>query len=125
MKVAVTSQNFRTVTSHAGKTRRFLVFDITSPCTPHEIDHIDLPKDMSFHEFHGDKHPIDGIDALITGGAGEGFRRRMAQRGIELVVTGEPDPLQAVVDYTQGIVKPAAEHEHGHEHEHAHAHHHH
>ena len=114
MKVAVTSQNFRTVTSHAGKSRRFLVFDISCPCTPREIERLDLPKEMSFHEFRGDRHPIDGISALITGGAGEGFRRRMTQRGIELVVTGEPDPLQAVADYLQGVVKPALAHEHEH-----------
>ena len=49
---------------------------------------------------------------LITGGAGDGFRRRMTQRGIELVVTGEPDPLQAVADYIQGLAKPALAHEH-------------
>ena len=28
MRIAVTSQNFRTVTGHAGKARRFLVFDV-------------------------------------------------------------------------------------------------
>ncbi len=111
MKVAVTSQNFRTVTAHAGKTRRFLIFDISCPCSPREIDRLDLDKDMSFHAFRGNLHPIDGVTALITGGAGEGFRARMAQRDIELIVTGETDPLQAVVDYTQGIVKPVIAHD--------------
>ncbi|MEW8693532.1 MAG: nitrogen fixation protein, partial [Candidatus Thiodiazotropha endolucinida] len=27
MKIAVTSQNFRTITQHAGKTRRFLIYE--------------------------------------------------------------------------------------------------
>lgn len=102
MKVAVTSQNFRSVTAHAGKTRRFLIFDLRCACSPRESERLDLPKEMSFHEFRGDRHPLDGVSALITGGAGEGFRVRMAQRGIELVVTGETDPVQAVIDYTQG-----------------------
>lgn len=114
MKIAVTSQNFRAVTAHAGKTRRFLVFDIRSPCAPREVERLDLPKEMSFHEFRGNAHPLDGVTALITGGAGEGFRSRMAQRGIEVVVTGEADPLQAVIDYTQGVIKPAAPHDHDH-----------
>lgn len=115
MKVAVTSQNFRTITAHAGKARRFLIFDISCPCSPREVERLDLDKDMAFHEFRGDYHPIDGVKALITGGASEGLRVRMAQRGIELVITGEPDPRQAVIDYTQGVVKPPAEHdEHGH-----------
>lgn len=51
--------------------------------------------------FRGDRHPIDGMTALTTAGAGEGFRKRMAQCGIELVVTGESDP-RSFVDYTQG-----------------------
>lgn len=114
MRIAITSQNFRTVTAHAGKARRFLVFDLSCPCSPREIERLDLPKEMSFHEFRGTHHPIDGVTALITGGAGEGFRLRMAQRGIELVTTGEQDPLQAVIDYTQGVVKPPLAHDHDH-----------
>ncbi|NMG03214.1 NifB/NifX family molybdenum-iron cluster-binding protein [Azoarcus taiwanensis] len=114
MKIAVTSQNFRTVTAHAGKTRRFLVFDIPSGESPREVDRLDLPQEMAFRVFRGDQHPIDGVAALITGGAGEGFRARMGRRGIELVVTSETDPLQAVIDYTRGVVKPAALHAHGH-----------
>lgn len=114
MKIAITSQNFRTVTAHAGKTRRFLIFDISRPCSPREVDRLDLRKDQAFHEFGGGHHPIDGVTALITGGAGAGFRARMAQRGIEVVVTGEEDPLQAAHDYIAGIVKPPRDDDHGH-----------
>ena len=28
MRIGVTSQNFRTITGHAGKTRRFLIYDV-------------------------------------------------------------------------------------------------
>lgn len=114
MKVAVTSQNFRSVTSHAGKARRFLVFEIGDSDPPREVGRLDLPKEMSFHEFHGDGHPIDGVAALITGGAGGGFLARMAERGIEVIVTGEADPLQAVIDYTHGVVKPTLVVDHAH-----------
>jgi len=124
MKVAVTSQNFRTVTGHAGKTRRFLVYDISSPCSPCEIDRIDLPKEMAFHEFRGDAHPIDGVDALITASAGPRFVARLAQRGIEVVVCGEADPLIAVRDYLAGTVKPPLPHDHDHDHDHDHGEHH-
>lgn len=120
MRVAVTSQNFKTVTAHAGKARRFLIYDISNPCSPREIERLDLPKEMSFHEFHGGPHPIDGIDALVTGGAGEGFVARMEQRGIEVVMCGEHDPLQAVKDYIQGTVKPAPASEQHHHHHHEH-----
>ncbi|MBR0564776.1 nitrogen fixation protein [Azoarcus sp. L1K30] len=106
MRVAVTSQNFRTVTAHAGKARRFLIYDVSNPCSPREVERLDLPMEMSFHEFRGVQHPIDGVDAIVTGGAGEGFVARMGQRGIEVVMCGEDDPLQAVKDYLGGTVKP-------------------
>jgi predicted Fe-Mo cluster-binding NifX family protein len=77
---------------------------------------------MSFHEFHGGQHPLDGVDALVTGGAGDGFVARMGQRGIEVVMCGESDPLQAVKDYIQGTVKPVLAGEHDHDHHHVHQH---
>jgi len=92
MKIAVTSQNFRTITGHAGKTRRFLVFEVEDG-KPELIEKLDLPRDMSFHELpHGNPHPVDGVDILITASCGDGFRRKMTERGIALVVTEETDP---------------------------------
>jgi predicted Fe-Mo cluster-binding NifX family protein len=98
MRVAVTSQNFRTVTMHAGKARRFIIYEIQSGMSPVEIERIDLPKEMSFHAYRGDAlHPVQaaGVERLATGGCGEGFRRRMARLGIMLFVTEETDPLAA------------------------------
>ena len=122
MKIAVSSQNFRTVTAHAGKARRFIVFDLATPCTPRDVERLDLPRELALHEYRGLDHPLFAMDAVITGGAGDGFVRRLGARGIEVVLTGETDPLQAVHDYVAGIVKPPLLHELGHEHEHAHAH---
>lgn len=122
MKIAVSSQNFRTVTAHAGKARRFMVFDLFTPCTPREVERLDLPRELALHEYRGLDHPLFAMDAVITGGAGDGFVRRLGARGIEVVLTGETDPLQAVHDYVAGIVKPPLPHEHGHGHEHGHAH---
>lgn len=115
MKFAVTSQNFRTVTGHAGMTRRFLVFQASVPDEVAEVTRLDLPKEMAFHEFAGGAHPIDGVDVLLTGSAGEGFHRKMAARGIRVVVTGQADPVQAVREVLAGRTTPPAPHEHGHE----------
>lgn len=122
MKIAVSSQNFRTVTAHAGKARHFIVFDLATPCTPREVERLDLPRELALHEYRGLDHPLFAMDAVITGGAGDGFVRRLGARGIEVVLTGETDPLQAVHDYVAGIVKAPLPHEHGHEHAHAHGH---
>lgn len=114
MKIGVTSQNFRTITGHAGKTRRFLVFSRDGEGRAIEIDRLDLPKELSMHEFRGDAHPIDSLDVLITGGCGEGFRQRMASRGIRVVTTSETNPETAVAAVLDGLPLPEAEaHSHG------------
>ncbi|UYO50014.1 nitrogen fixation protein [Rhodopseudomonas palustris] len=113
MLIAVASQNFRTVTGHAGKTRRFLVFD-AAPCRPpQEVDRLDLPKEMSIHEFKEDgAHPLDKVSVVIAGSAGPGFLNRMAARGVVAITTSETDPVTAIQNYLAGSLAPAAPHDH-------------
>lgn len=127
MKIAVTSQNFRTVTSHAGKARRFIVYDLKDGMLPVEIDRIDLPKEMSFHAYREETpHPIQaaGVDILVTAGCGDGFRGRMARLGIGLFVTNETDPISAVAQAAEAEINLNADalnsglHKHGHQHKH-------
>jgi predicted Fe-Mo cluster-binding NifX family protein len=87
MKIAVTSQNFRAITGHAGKSRRFLIYRGEKDGEAREIDRLDLPKEMSMHEFRDSHHPLDDMDALITGGCSAGFIRRMASRGVQVLAT--------------------------------------
>ncbi|MEZ5839222.1 MAG: NifB/NifX family molybdenum-iron cluster-binding protein [Hyphomicrobiales bacterium] len=115
MKVGVTSQNFRTITGHAGKTRRFLVYR-ASDAGILEIDRLDLPREMSMHEFSGvGIHPLDDLDVLITASCGDGFRNKMARRGVEVLLTSEEDPERAVSTLLAGgaaALPPPAPHEH-------------
>ncbi len=108
MKIGVTSQNFRTITSHAGKTRRFLVFSQNPEGNTVEIDRLDLPKTMSMHAFRGTNHPIDEFDVLITGGCGNGFHRRMVSRGVRVIETSETDPEKAAKAVFSGSPLPEA-----------------
>ncbi|MGO3929445.1 nitrogen fixation protein [Rhodopseudomonas pseudopalustris] len=130
MRIAVASQNFRTITGHAGMTRRFMVFEAAAgqPCA--EVERIELAKDQAIHEFKGDgPHPLDSVQVVIAGSAGAGFINRMAARGIAAVTTDETDPVTAVTDYVAGRLQTSAphahDHEHGHDHHHDHGHHHH
>lgn len=96
MKVAVTSQNLKTVTAHAGKARKFIIFDVSPAVGAVETDRLELPKEMSVSAYHGeDPHPLSVFDGLVTGGCGEGFHRRMASMGVRLSVTDELDPARA------------------------------
>src|SRR5512142_432098 len=112
MKIAVTSQNFRNVTGHPGKSRRFVIFDIRTPCDPPEVAWLDLPMEMSLHEFSGEQHPLDDMDVILTASAGQGFIAKLAQRGVKVVTCGESDPRKAVRDYMNGTVKRANPHAH-------------
>jgi predicted Fe-Mo cluster-binding NifX family protein len=113
MKIGVTSQNFRTITGHGGKARRFLLYQTRDHGGVEEAGRLDLPKAMSMHDFHGTEHPIFGLDVLITGSCGEGFRRRLAARGVQVIATSATDPLQSVVDLVAGRPLASAEpHEH-------------
>jgi predicted Fe-Mo cluster-binding NifX family protein len=113
MKIGVTSQNFRTITGHAGKTRRFMVYSEDGQGQWHELDRIDLPREMSMHEFKGIEHPIDELDVLITASCGGGFIRKMAKRGVDVIQTAETDPVSAVTRLMSGLpLKPPLPHEH-------------
>ena len=105
MLIAVASQNFRTVTAHAGKSRRFLVFKV-APCrAPLEVDRLDLPKDQSILEFKGEgTHPLDAVDVVIAGSAGAGFVAHMEARGIRTVATTETDPVIAIARFMAGTL---------------------
>jgi predicted Fe-Mo cluster-binding NifX family protein len=106
MKIAVTSQNFRTVTGHAGRARRFLVYDAEPDAEPVEVERLDLPKELAMHDFQGGgPHPVDAFDVILSGGFGEGFARRLGGRGVTVVLTKETDPLAAVKAY---LTDPAA-----------------
>jgi len=113
VKIGVASQNFRTITGHAGKTRRFLLFRTDEQGNSLADGRLDLPKEMSMHEFRGLGHPLDELNVVITAGCGDGFVRKMANRGVEVVQTSETDPLTAVKRLAKGLELPAPEpHQH-------------
>ncbi len=114
MRIAISSQNFREVTGHAGHARRFLVFDVDGSSSINLVGRLDLPKELAIHGFDNRAaHPLYDMDVLITGGAGEGFKQRLAQRGVRVVATGETDPEAAVRDFLAGTVKSPEDHDHG------------
>ena len=99
MKIAVTSQNRKTITEHAGRCRKFWVFDIeNNKIVDREL--LELPKKQAFHESSPhESHPLDGIDVLIAGGLGQGLIMRLELKGISGLVTKETDPEKAVLLY--------------------------
>ncbi len=113
MRIAVSCQNGRSINAHPGKTRRFLVFEAGDGRTPAIVDRIELTRDQTLHEMKGaTEHPLFTVDAVISGSAGEGFTRRLGNRGIRVATTSETDPEQAVRMLLDGTLPPAAPHDH-------------
>lgn len=114
MKIAVTSQNRRDVTEHAGRCRNFRVYEVDDGVVL-DSTLLELPKESSFHDSSPHApHPLDGVEVLIAGGMGEGLRVRLARRGIEAVVTSERDPDRAVEAWLAGRLPLGAAHAHSH-----------
>lgn len=116
MKIAVASQNRKTVTGHAGKCRKFWIYDIDGSLVLDKAL-LELPLEQSFHESgHDAPHPLDDVNVLISGGMGQGLQFRLKQKGIQALATPETDPDRAVAAWLAGDLEelPAETHEHGH-----------
>jgi predicted Fe-Mo cluster-binding NifX family protein len=105
MKIAVTSQNRKTITGHAGKCRKFWIYEIDDKKIVNKTL-LELALEQSFHESPAaGQHPLDGINVLISGGAGKGLIRRLSNMGIQGLVTPETDPDSAVAAFLSGTLK--------------------
>lgn len=120
MKIAVASQNRKTVTAHAGRCRRFWVYEVAGG-EVRSKSLLELPADQTFHAHHGNApHPLDDISALICGGMGTGLRKRLGQKSILALATAETDPDRAVSAWLNGSLPelpplaPHACHPHSH-----------
>lgn len=98
--IAVTSQNGRTVTGHAGRCRRFFLFgDHGGPA----VGTVELGPEQVLHEAApGARHPLAPITVLISAGIGEDLAARLDAMGIEVFVTAEALPEAAVRRYLAG-----------------------
>ncbi|MEG2155797.1 MAG: NifB/NifX family molybdenum-iron cluster-binding protein [Burkholderiaceae bacterium] len=120
--IALTAQNRKTITAHAGMCRNFLLFDLEGAAigVPRLLE---FEREQSLHEMQdGVAHPLDGVDVLISAGMGAGLQQKLARRGIQAFVTTELDPARAVALFARGelpTLAPGASESHGH-HDHGH-----
>ena len=107
MRIAVAcTADFARVTGHAGRARRWLVFESALAAPPERLE---LASDEVYHYFEGAgdaSHPLENVNAIITHSAGEGFLTKMEKKGIAAVLTAEGDPAKAVADYLANRLSP-------------------
>jgi predicted Fe-Mo cluster-binding NifX family protein len=96
LKIAVSSQNRKTITGHAGRCRKFWVYEIRG----NEIDGKtlrELAPEQTLHSLPlGGGHPLDDVHVMITSGMSPFLYQRLQQGGIRPFVTEETDPDAAV-----------------------------
>lgn len=107
MKIAVATRDHVTVAGHAGQSRDWMVFECIpgQPLPAPEI--LSLAKEQVLHHFDDSgPHPLDGVEIVIAGSAGEGFVRHMQKRGAQVLLTGETDPTAALRKILAGEALP-------------------
>lgn len=104
MQIAITSQNRRTITEHAGKCRNFWLYDIENEQIAGKRL-VELAMEESFHASHsGLPGALSGIKVLITAGMGGKLFRRLIDLEVQPLLACEEDPDRAVADFLAGCL---------------------
>ena len=124
MKIAVCSQNRKEVTGHAGKCRKFWIYEIKDK-EVNKKELLELPIEQSLHQLAHSPvndptftHPAYEADVLITGGMGMGLFNRLNMAETRGIITPEKDPDKAVALFLKGNLPVEEPHRHGHGHHH-------
>ena len=111
MKVAVVSDDFRTLTGKVEEARRFLLFEAQKGKRPQLEKYFELPVNCpTYRELPKDEasfHPIDGM-VVIANEAQPSYQGFLAQRGTRVHVTSVPDPHTAVALWLDGALPSKA-----------------
>lgn len=111
MKIAIAAKDdWKTVSGHAGKAKCWLLYDLSAARAGDPLpspSRIELAKDQVLHHFRDDgPHPLDGVDIVVAGSAGDGFVLHMKKRGADVILTGETDPSAALTRLIAGEPLP-------------------
>ncbi|MGZ8244934.1 NifB/NifX family molybdenum-iron cluster-binding protein [Methylomagnum sp.] len=107
MKIAIPITDFATVSGHAGQARYWLVYDCQPGQPIPEPQQVSLEPAQVMHHFQDDgPHPLDGVEIVIAGSAGDGFFRHMRKRGTDVLLTGETEPEAALARILAGEALP-------------------
>jgi predicted Fe-Mo cluster-binding NifX family protein len=110
MKIAAPTKDWIAISGHAGQARCWLVYDLTDPRAGEPLPtpaRVELAKEQLFHYFQDDgPHPLDGVEIVLAGSAGDGFVRHMKKRGADVLLTGETDPATALAKLLAGETLP-------------------
>ncbi len=121
MRIAITSQNRKSITEHAGQCRKFLIYDIAGQSVAKRCL-VELPLNQSFHASPALPDALADVEVLISRGMGRQLFQRLIGYGIQPLLTDETDPDAAIAAFLAGKLEsraPGGEcHDHGEHHAH-------
>lgn len=110
MKIAIPTRDWASIASHAGQARHWFLYDLADVRAGAPLPdpvRVELSKELTIHHFRDDgPHPLDGVELVVAGSAGDGFLRHMKARGADVVLTGETDPTTALTRIIAGETLP-------------------
>ena len=119
MRIAITSQNRHSITEHAGKCRKFWIYDVREQQVTNK-QLVELPGGQSLHaQKNGLPTALSDINVLISGSMGRPLYLRLREQGILPLIACEDDPDRAVQDFITGKLftcNPNAPHARHHDH---------
>ena len=101
MKIAVTSQNIRSVTAHAGRCRKFWVYELPQGGAVLNKQFIELEIDETLHSMNSQLPArLSGINVLITANLGDSLRQKLLKVGVTThLSTNDDTPDIALLNY--------------------------
>jgi len=124
IKVAITAQNRKSISSHAGACRNYHIYTIDGNGN-YKKELVELAKNESlmftFHEDTSEnpKNYIFDMNFLLTQGIGQGGANKLAAQNVTALVIKETDPdiaIQKFIDKTLVFFEPENHHHKGHHH---------
>lgn len=100
MKIAITSQNVSSVTAHAGRCRKFWVYDIAKVGSEIKKKFVELKVDETLHSMKEQlPEKLSGLNVLITMNLGNTLRSKLSAAGVMTHLTDEPSPDYALLKF--------------------------
>ncbi len=123
-KIAISSQDKKTITGHAGKCRNFVIYTVDTEGN-YTTKPLNLEKGEALHDsFQGtsQSNPIFDMDIFLTQSIGQGAIEKLATKNVRTYIIEETDPETAINKLIEGTLKAFSNVGHHHDHEHGHDH---
>lgn len=101
--IALTTQNRRFISNHAGRCRRFTLARLIQNELQLPLEQVELEIENTLRQSVTYlPEPLRKIDVLITAGIGEQLTQRLLSQNVQVYVTNIQDPIEAIHAWTEG-----------------------